>query len=184
MEFELKDIIAYVQENKIAPSRIFSDEMLLETEAVKDAIAQRKGNENQQNEIVRLRAERETYKEKQENLKREYEEKMAELTAGLTEYQVNEKYQEEIAKRDKLTPQQLEFLKKQRTGLKVDPANDIAKQINAHLDAGIDTYNELQPLFNPGDKQESQDKKENQFEPVAASIGKDDFAEMAEYLPE
>jgi len=156
-DLKLEDVIKYVQENKIAPLKIFSNPEILELDFVKEEIAKHKGNENLFNENVRLKAEKESLKTENETLKTDHEKAIMERDGKLTKFETEKVFTEQLKKRDKLDEKQLAFIEKRKEGIKIEPETDIEKGVNAGLDTILEEYNELSKVFT-GQNDKNKDK--------------------------
>ena len=145
-----EEIIQAVQEMKLTPGQIFSDEEILGHPAVKDEVRAHKGNENQENKIGRLEA-------KVERLKGEHEQKVKELEDTIKEhkqksinYLVKEKYDQVIGGRDKLTDTQKAYLNRRKDSINIPGDIDeknVDGEINSWMDKSLGDFEADQEIF-------------------------------------
>ena len=157
-DLKLEDIIKYVQENKIAPLKIFSNIEILELDFVKEEIAKHKGNENLHNENVRLKAEKESLKKENETLVTDHEKAITERDGKLTKFEVDRVFKEQLKKRDKLNEKQLAFIEKRKNSIEIEPETDVEKGVNTGLDTILEEYTDLAKVFT-GQNDKTKDKQ-------------------------
>lgn len=177
LELKLEDVIKYVQENKIAPLKIFSNPEILGLDFVKEEIAKHKGNENLFNENVRLKAEKESLKKENETMKADHDKAITERDGKLTKFEVDRVFIEQVKKRDKLDEKQLAFIEKRKNGIKIEPKTDIEKGVNAGLDTILEEYTELSKVFS-GQNDKDKDRKKTDDKPGGGT------GELSEHIPD
>jgi hypothetical protein len=150
MPITLKEIQEFIKQNKVSPTVLFEPADLLKLEEIQAEIGKHKGNENQWNEIQRLKFELSELKKEHETLKADNEKNLNEKDAEIINYKGKEAFETQLKKREKLTDKHKAYIEKNREKLTLEPGKEVESQVNAFLDDRIKEFDEFSKIFAPG----------------------------------
>lgn len=174
-DINLEDVISFINEKKISPTQLFDNDAIMSVDAVQEALAKKRGNENLYHENARLKAQLATMREKTENEKASLESKVKELSVEVNTSKLSKAFADEIKKREKLTQKQREYLVDNQDKLQAEDGVELSVTLNKFIDSGLQEFEKWEALFKADNKerkeQEIQEKKpvriaDNEFIPA------------------
>jgi hypothetical protein len=144
-----KDIQEFIKENKTSPLTIFQPSDLLKLDVIQEEVGKHKGNDNQWNEIQRLKFEISELRKENETLKTDGEKNLKEKEAEIINYKGKEIFEAQMKKREKLTDKQKTYIEKHLKKLTLEPGKEVEGQVNFFLDEKIKEFDELSKIFSP-----------------------------------